>query len=67
MFLEFWKRKQAEIRYDWDVADYSLEEHMRPEFEAKCQHQRRNPITQACFHICSISKSNGLYLVSTLF
>ena len=26
MFLEFWKRKQAEIQYDWDVAGYELEE-----------------------------------------
>ena len=26
MFLEFWKRKQAEIQYDWDVADFELEE-----------------------------------------
>lgn len=21
-FLEFWKRKQAEIEYEWDVADF---------------------------------------------
>ena len=26
MFLEFWKRKQAEIQYDWDVADFEMEE-----------------------------------------
>ncbi len=46
MFLEFWKRKQAEIQYDWDVANYELEEHMRPEFEAKVKHRRKNPVTQ---------------------
>lgn len=21
-FMEFWKRQQARIQYDWDVADY---------------------------------------------
>ena len=26
VFLEFWKRKQAELKYDWDVADFELEE-----------------------------------------
>ena len=26
MFLEFWKRRQAAIQYDWDVADFEEEE-----------------------------------------
>ena len=25
-FQEFWKRKQAEIEYEWDVADFESEE-----------------------------------------
>ena len=25
-FLEFWKRKQAEIQYDWDMSDFDMEE-----------------------------------------
>jgi len=25
-FHEFWKRKQAELEYDWDVADFEQEE-----------------------------------------
>ena len=25
-FHEIWKRKQAEIEYDWDVADFEQEE-----------------------------------------
>lgn len=49
-FLEFWKRKEAELRYDWDVADYELEEHMRPEFEAKCTKWKKNPVTQVRNH-----------------
>jgi hypothetical protein len=46
LFLEFWKRKQAELQYDWDVAEYDLEEHVRPEFEARCKKRRLNPVTQ---------------------
>ena len=26
LFLEFWKRKQKELEYEWDVADFELEE-----------------------------------------
>lgn len=25
-FQEFWKRKQAEIEYDWDVANFEADE-----------------------------------------
>ena len=25
-FLEFWKRQQTSLQYDWDVAQYELEE-----------------------------------------
>ncbi len=25
-FWEFWKRKQAQLQYDWDVADLEFEE-----------------------------------------
>jgi len=25
-FMEIWKRQQAELQYDWDVADFELEE-----------------------------------------
>jgi len=46
VFLEFWTRKQAEIQYDWDLAGYDMEERIRPEFEAKCQKKKVNPITQ---------------------
>ncbi|CAH1799995.1 unnamed protein product, partial [Owenia fusiformis] len=46
VFLEFWKRKQAEIEYDWDVADYEFEEHVRPEFEAKVTRTKVNPVTK---------------------
>ena len=25
-FMEIWKRHQAELQYDWDVADFEIEE-----------------------------------------
>lgn len=46
-FLEFWKRKQAEVQYDWDLRGYEdEEEHPRPEFEAHVTTMRINPITK---------------------
>ncbi|XP_037551784.1 anoctamin-6 [Nematolebias whitei] len=46
LFLEFWKRYQAELEYDWDTVEF-LEQEMapRPEYEAKCIYERKNPIT----------------------
>ncbi|KAK7107832.1 hypothetical protein V1264_015682 [Littorina saxatilis] len=49
-FIEMWKRRTAEIEYDWDVADFEEEETVRPEFEALVQKRRMNPITK-CFGV----------------
>ena len=35
MFLEFWKRRQAVIAWEWDLSNYEDEEDARPEFEVK--------------------------------
>lgn len=43
-FIEMWKRRTAEIEYDWDVADFEEEETVRPEFEASVKKRRRSPI-----------------------
>ncbi|XP_051882445.1 anoctamin-7-like isoform X2 [Pristis pectinata] len=32
VFLEIWKRKNAELVYEWDVEDYERDELVRPEF-----------------------------------
>ncbi|XP_025097093.1 anoctamin-4-like isoform X3 [Pomacea canaliculata] len=45
-FHEMWKRKTAELEYDWDVADFEEEETVRPEFEASVRKKRKNPINQ---------------------
>uniref|UniRef100_A0A4W5JID4 Anoctamin n=1 Tax=Hucho hucho TaxID=62062 RepID=A0A4W5JID4_9TELE len=48
VFLEFWKRYQAELEYDWDTVEFlEQEEQPRPEYEAKCNHTRINPVTRA--------------------
>lgn len=45
-FLEFWKRRQAEIEYEWDVANFEEgEETVRPEYEASVSRRRTNPVT----------------------
>ncbi|KAK1169164.1 anoctamin-6-like isoform X1 [Acipenser oxyrinchus oxyrinchus] len=47
LFLEFWKRYQAELEYEWDTDEFlEQEEQTRPEYEAKCIHKRVNPATQ---------------------
>ncbi|NXF05596.1 ANO6 protein, partial [Smithornis capensis] len=47
LFLEFWKRRQAELEYEWDTVEYlEQEEQVRPEYEARCTHVVVNEITQ---------------------
>ncbi|XP_057180652.1 anoctamin-6 isoform X2 [Triplophysa rosa] len=47
LFLEFWKRYQAELEHEWDTVEYlQQEEQLRPEYEAKCVYERLNPVTQ---------------------
>ncbi|XP_032360910.1 anoctamin-6 isoform X1 [Etheostoma spectabile] len=46
LFLEFWKRYQAELEYTWDTVEFlEQEEPPRPEYEAKCIYERKNPVT----------------------
>ncbi|MBN3279928.1 ANO5 protein, partial [Polyodon spathula] len=51
MFLEFWKRRQAQLEYEWDLVDFEEEEEqqhlqLRPEYETVCTRRRMNPVTQ---------------------
>ncbi|XP_051886779.1 anoctamin-6 isoform X2 [Pristis pectinata] len=46
VFLEFWKRRQAELEYEWDTVELEQEEPRRPEYEAKCTIPKKNPVTQ---------------------
>eukprot|EP00069_Balaena_mysticetus_P012414 bmy_21657T0 len=47
LFLEFWKRRQAELEYEWDTVELQQEEQPRPEYEARCTHveEERIPFT----------------------
>ncbi|NXL91930.1 ANO6 protein, partial [Alectura lathami] len=52
LFLEFWKRRQAELEYEWDTVEYlEQEEQIRPEYEAQCTHVVKNEITQQEEHV----------------
>ncbi|KAK2162685.1 hypothetical protein LSH36_93g01035 [Paralvinella palmiformis] len=46
LFLEFWKRKQSELQYEWDVKSFEAQERMRPEFEFKVKKRKENPVTR---------------------
>ncbi|KAJ8272189.1 hypothetical protein COCON_G00110480 [Conger conger] len=49
LFLEFWKRRQARLEYEWDLVDFEEEQQqlqLRPEYETKCSGRRLNRITQ---------------------
>ncbi|CAL1532669.1 unnamed protein product [Lymnaea stagnalis] len=46
VFHEMWKRRAAEIEYDWDVADFEEEETIRPEYEASVRRRKVNPVTK---------------------
>ncbi|BFZ09443.1 hypothetical protein BsWGS_12480 [Bradybaena similaris] len=45
-FIEMWKRREAEIKYDWDVEDFEEEETIRPEYEASVRRRRVNPVSK---------------------
>uniref|UniRef100_A0A4W5KDH7 Anoctamin n=1 Tax=Hucho hucho TaxID=62062 RepID=A0A4W5KDH7_9TELE len=49
LFLEFWKRRQARLEYEWDLVDFEEEQQqlqLRPEYEIKCTSHRLNRVTQ---------------------
>ncbi|XP_036431895.1 anoctamin-5 isoform X3 [Colossoma macropomum] len=49
LFLEFWKRRQARLGYEWDLVDFEEEQQrlqLRPEYETKCTSRRLNRVTQ---------------------
>ncbi|KAK3526787.1 hypothetical protein QTP70_033567 [Hemibagrus guttatus] len=49
LFLEFWKRRQARLEYEWDLVDFEEEQQrlqLRPEYETKCTGRRINRVTQ---------------------
>ncbi|XP_008399158.1 anoctamin-6 [Poecilia reticulata] len=46
VFLEFWKRYQSQLEFEWDTVEFlEQEEPSRPEYDAACVHDTINPVT----------------------
>ena len=46
LFVEFWKREQSKLQFEWDAIDFEKKsETIRPQFELKVPQRRKNPIT----------------------
>lgn len=48
VFVELWKRKEAELAYKWDVDENEVQVSagdLRPEYEMRTKHTRLSPIT----------------------
>jgi hypothetical protein len=48
LFIEFWKREQAKLQFEWDVTNLNSNESeiIRPEFELLVTETRENPVTK---------------------
>jgi hypothetical protein len=50
LFIEFWKREQSKLQFEWDTTDFEKKiENIRPEFELKVPVKRKNPVTGVSF------------------
>ncbi|XP_034032206.1 anoctamin-5-like isoform X1 [Thalassophryne amazonica] len=78
LFLEFWKRRQARLEYEWDLVDFEEEQQqlqLRPEYETKCTNRRLNrvtqemepylPVTSKCARMC-LSGATVLFWISLI-
>ncbi|XP_071344778.1 anoctamin-5b isoform X2 [Trachinotus anak] len=67
LFLEFWKRRQARLEYEWDLVDFEEEQQqlqIRPEFEIRCTNRRLNKITQEMEPFLPITSKCARYCLS---
>ena len=45
--IEFWKRKQVELQFEWDTTNYyKRNEAIRPQFEIQATERKKNPVTE---------------------
>ncbi|KAI3380610.1 hypothetical protein SNEBB_011198 [Seison nebaliae] len=66
-FIEFWKRKSANIQFSWNLSnteDYQTYEPIRPEFLAQSNYPKYNHITQSFEPYVPKMKVIGQYLIS---
>uniref|UniRef100_A0A8D2LEP6 Anoctamin n=1 Tax=Varanus komodoensis TaxID=61221 RepID=A0A8D2LEP6_VARKO len=67
LFLEFWKRRQAELEYEWDTVEFlEQEEQVRAEYEAKCHHVVVNEITQVRIFLKHFLKNLILLIIASV-
>ncbi|XP_033629519.1 anoctamin-4-like isoform X7 [Asterias rubens] len=67
MFCEFWKRRQNELDYDWDLFGFEdQEENCRPQFEALAPDKRVNPITKLAEPYVKLAKRFPRFVTSIL-
>lgn len=46
MFIDFWKRQQSVLQFQWDTVDFdNSEENVRPEYEQNVKKRKMNKIT----------------------
>uniref|UniRef100_A0A8D3CVZ1 Anoctamin n=1 Tax=Scophthalmus maximus TaxID=52904 RepID=A0A8D3CVZ1_SCOMX len=68
LFLEFWKRRQARLEYEWDLVDFEEEQQqlqIRPEFEIRCTNRRLNKITQEMEPYLPVTSKCARFCLST--
>ncbi|XP_023649648.2 anoctamin-5 isoform X2 [Paramormyrops kingsleyae] len=68
LYLEFWKRRQARLAYEWDLVDFEEEQQLlqlRPEYETKCTKMRTNYITMEMEPYLPLTKKCTLTFLSS--
>ncbi len=45
LFIEFWKRQQNTLQFEWDIIDFENKDVTRPEYEAGVKKKRKNIFT----------------------
>lgn len=45
-YLEYWKRKQSSLAYEWHTMDFHEREVVRPQYTASAKAFKKNPVTQ---------------------
>ncbi|CAF0770703.1 unnamed protein product [Adineta steineri] len=69
-FIEFWKRRQAILQYEWDSIDFEQHlEPIRPEFESQATkkgERRLNPVTEITEPYISTQKRIPFYIMAAI-
>jgi hypothetical protein len=65
LFIEFWKREQSKLQFEWDSIDFEKKsETIRPQFETRTARKRKNPITNLDEPYVTFWKKNLQFIIS---